>query len=136
MPAIAAIAEAKAYFAQIAPRADGISTEVDSDIQFRDCGGNLESIRCPICDADLPTDWWHDQLDEAWKPGFDLQPITTSCGHVVDSLNALTYYFDQGFSRFIVNAMNPKIGMPLSEGQTAQFEVILGCPVKVIYRHL
>lgn len=70
-----------------------------------------------------------------WDNGFDLDPLDLPCGHSAASLNALKYDFDQGFSRFILDAMNPNIGT-LSADQIAQFEEILGCPIRIIYQHI
>ena len=123
--------------AQLAPEADNISSEITDTIQFRDCGCNLQSIRCAACDAEIAQEWWSEQMGHAFQKdiGFVLKPVCLPCGHVADSLNELRYDFDQGFSRFIIFGMNLNIGL-LNPIQVSRFEEILDCPVKIIYRHL
>lgn len=137
VPSEAAIAQAEEYMAELAPGADNIATEIGDMIQFRDCGSNFESVRCPLCDIDLTeSDWWTDQMDDAYQEnsGFRLKPTSLPCGHEVTSLNDLKYEFEQGFSRFILDMMNPNIG-PLDAEQIARLEAIFGCRIKVIYKH-
>jgi len=137
VPSAEAVAVAEAYFAEIAPEAEDVVSEVAGAVRFRDCGGNFESIRCPVCDADVSIDWWSDQLDDedSWVGDFGNKPLRLPCGHTAKSLNDLRYRFEQGFSRIILNAMNPYIG-ELKPEQVRRFEEILGCPVKVINRHI
>jgi len=73
--------------------------------------------------------------EDHWDGGFDLQPISLPCGHLVRSLNDLKYHFDQGFSRFLLDAMNPNIGI-LTPPQILHIEKVLGCPIRVVYQHL
>jgi hypothetical protein len=51
------------------------------------------------------------------------------------TLHNLAYDWPQGFALCDLRATNPNIGK-LSDEQIAQFEAILGCPVRVIYAHL
>lgn len=137
VPSEQAIAAAADFMAEIAPDSEEISSELADAVRFRDCGGNFESIRCPVCNADVPIEWWAEQMgdEDCWYDGIDLKPLRLPCGDMVKSLNELRYYYDQGFSRFILDAMNPYIG-ELEPEQTTRFEEILGCPVKVIYQHI
>ena len=50
-------------------------------------------------------------------------------------MNDLRYDFDQGFSRWGVDVMNPNIET-LDDATVARFESILGCKVKVVYQHI
>ena len=135
VPSAEAIAKAEAFMAEIAPDADEIRSEISEGIQFRDCGGNFESVHCPVCDTEIAGDWWAEQTSNQWHEGFHLKPLQLPCGHQAESLNHLRYVWDQGFSRFILDTMNPKLRL-LEPGQVSNFEAILGCPVKVIYRHV
>lgn len=135
IPAPGDIAEAEEFFKTLAPDADEILSEIDDTVQFRDCGGNLEFIRCPICATELSTEWWQNAMDAASDADFAPAPLDLLCGHAVASLNDLHYYFDQGFSRFELSAMNPNLGL-LSPEHLARFEQILRCPLKVIYQHI
>lgn len=122
---------------EIAYEADEITAETSEWIRFRDCGVNLETIRCPICKVQLSIDWWKTQMpdEECWDDAFELKPITLPCGDVADSLNDLDYDFDQGFSRFILDVMNPRIGQ-LDDSDISRLEEILGCRIKIIYQHV
>jgi len=123
---------------ELAPTADEVLAKVSDVILFHDCGGNFESVRCPTCDSDIAeSGWWSDQMNDAYQEGsgFALKPMSLPCGHQVASLNDLKYEFEQGFSRFILDTMNPKIGR-LETEQIARLEGILGCPIKVIYKHI
>jgi hypothetical protein len=137
VPSESAIVAAERFLSEIAPDAEKVSSEIADTIQFRDCGANLESIRCQTCASELPMEWWASQLgDEDFRQdGFKLRPVDLPCGHVAPSLNDLTYLFDQGFSRFMLDAMNPSVGA-LTPAQIRQCEVVLGCPIKVIYQHI
>lgn len=121
----------------IALDAEEISAEIAPDIRFRDCGANLETIRCPICGMEISHEWWREQMGDeySWDEDFVLKPIIPPCGHSLPSLNALDYHFDQGFSRFMIEAMNPTIAR-LTPEQVIQLEAILGCSLKVIYQHI
>lgn len=136
VPPADAIARARDFIAEITPAADDISSEISTGVQFRDCGANLERIQCPVCKADISRDWWSEQMEEDSEgDGFDLQPFALPCGHTAGSLNGLDYYFDQGFSRFALNARNPNIDK-FDPSHIARLEQLLGCPVKIIYRHV
>ncbi|WP_265596270.1 hypothetical protein [Verrucomicrobium sp. BvORR106] len=127
---------AAAYLASIAPESDGIDVRVDNKIQFHDCGSNLESICCPRCNAAIDFDWWSDRMSDDFEgDGYQLGLDQTPCCHSRASLAELIYDFDQGFSRFIVEAMNPKIGK-LSTGQLEKLRLLLGTEIRVIYRHI
>lgn len=141
VPTADAIAHAEALMQQFAPAAEEVTSEVSEKPVFRDCGANLERVFCPLCQTDLPSDWWTAQMGDGYvDDGFDLHPVQLPCGHTVASLNELGYDWDQGFSRYLLDAMNPGVGehgiAALSEEQRQQFEDALGCKVKVIYQHL
>ncbi len=66
---------------------------------------------------------------------FNLKEVELPCcGHRC-TLNDLRYDFDQGFSRWGVDVMNPNIET-LDDATVARFESILGCKVKVVYQHI
>src|ERR1051325_2616020 len=137
VPSAEAISEAERYLAEIAPDAEEVSSELADTVKFRDCGSILMRICCRTCTAELSTEWWQEQMgdEDYWQDGFTLHPIPLPCGHVARSLNDLHYDFDQGFSRFILEAMNPNAGA-LLPSEILHFEAILGCPIKVIYQRL
>ena len=137
VPTEAAIAQAEAFMAEIAPEAEEITSELSSGIRFRDCGANFESVSCLVCNVGLPLDWWAGQMgdEDSWDDDFELEAVQLPCGHLIRSLNDLRYHYEQGFSQFILEAMNPNISR-LEDGQVKHFEEILGCQVKIIYQHI
>jgi hypothetical protein len=135
VPSDESIARTKKFMAEVAPEAEGIRSEITDAVRFRDCGVNLTTIRCPFCDAELSSEWWSERMGEDWDADFELRQVELPCGHEAGSLNDLRYDFDQGFSRFILDAMNPNIGV-LTPSEISHFEEWLGCPVKVIYQHI
>jgi hypothetical protein len=127
---------ARDRLAEIAPESDEIEIKVSDKIEFFDCGVNLEHIRCPSCDAQISNEWWQDRMDDdCLDDGFKLSQYSTQCCGSRHSLDELLYEWPQGFARFVIDAMNPRIGM-LSTQQAAELEEILGTPLRVIYKHI
>lgn len=122
-------------FTQFAPEADKIEETISDTVRFFDCGSNFERILCPSCRAEIPIDWWQDQMSGDGDSGFDLQFLPLPCCGGKKTLNDLEYEWPQGFGRFSIEAMNPNIGK-LEDTDKAKFEAILECPLKVIYRHV
>ena len=137
-------ADAALSFLQLlAPCSDEVKYSTDDQIRFRDCGVNLELIACPFCGAHLDHEWWLERMAEDSEGdvedfhdrGFPLRPITVPCCARAASLNQLVYSFDQGFSRFILEAMNPNIDR-LDEEDVRRLSDLLGTPLRVIYQHI
>ena len=126
---------ARDRFAEIAPDADEIEIKVSDKIQFFDCGANLERIGCPSCGAEIPVSWWQDRMDEDYVDGFKLASYPTPCCGTKSTLHDLVYEWRQGFARFALDAMNPKIG-ELKEEYKREFEEILGTKLRIIYQHI
>jgi hypothetical protein len=127
---------ASVYFRQIAPECEEVMFSTGDCIEFRDCGENLESIRCPFCHSALEQDWWSDRMSDAFDgQRFELGPIQLPCCGKSASLNDLSYHFDQGFSKFSLEAMNPNIGQ-LGPNQILALGKLLGTECRVIYQHI
>ena len=127
---------ARDRFAEIAPDADEIEIKVSDQIEFFDCGTNLERICCSSCNAEISAAWWQDRMDEdCVDGGFRLARYVTPCCGTKQSLDQLLYEWPQGFARFAIDAMNPNVGK-LNDQQEAEFEEILGTPLRVIYQHI
>ena len=127
---------ARARLAEIAPDADEIEIKVSDQIEFVDCGANFERIRCPSCNTEISVEWWQERMDaDCVDGGFTLRQYAMSCCGVGHSLDQLLYEWPQGFARFVIGAMNPKIDK-LSDEQKAEFEEVLGTPLRVIYQHI
>ena len=66
---------------------------------------------------------------------FVLKPHKMPCCSAAPKLSELRYDWPVGFARCEISAMNPRMGELLDE-QIRWFERVLGCPIRVIYRHL
>jgi hypothetical protein len=123
---------------KLAPDAEEVEVILGDSIRLFDCGANLESIKCPHCGEELGSDWWQERMDGAYdeaSDSFELQPLDLPCCGRRSTLNELVYDFDQGFSRWGVDLMNPQLG-ELDEEAVSRLESIAGCKLKVIYQHL
>jgi hypothetical protein len=128
-------ARARDRFAEIAPDAQEIEIKVSDRVEFFDCGGNFERVLCPACRAEITDPWWRDRMDEDYREGFRLESYPTPCCGFRCTLHDLTYEWQQGFGRFALDAMNPRIGR-LDERLIEELEAILGTKLRVIYRHI
>lgn len=136
VPTSAQIEAATAYLSSIAPDSETVTFDIDERVQFRDCGENLESISCPFCRASLDRDWWSDRMSEDHDGiGFKLLPMALPCCSNKASLNELVYVFDQGFSRFILEAMNPNVGT-LGQDKIGELSKLLSQELRIIYQHI
>jgi hypothetical protein len=122
-------------FAEIAPEADEVEIKISENVEFFDCGANLERISCPSCGAEIPVEWWQDRMDEDHDDGFKLAAYNSPCCGRESTPNELVYDWPQAFGRFAVDAMNPNIGK-LADEYKQEFEKILGTKVRVIYQHI
>ena len=125
---------AKARFAEIAPKGE-IDVEVRDTVTFFDCGGNFERILCSSCEAEIPVEWWQARMDEDYGEGFQLANCVLPCCSAQCTLNDLVYEWPQAFGKFVLEAMNPNIGM-LKDEHKRELEGILGTKLRVIYQHI
>lgn len=91
---------------KLLPNAD-VDCEKYNNVQFIDCGSNLESIHCPICGSNIDFDVWGEYMEAASENDFiKLDTVMECCGRNV-SLNELDYYFECGFAKFEIDIINP-----------------------------
>lgn len=130
-------ARARERFYEIAPKADEINITVTETLEFFDCGANFERMLCPDCREEIPFAWWHEKLDLDGDhcSAFILTNHSTPCCSASHTLHELVYDWPQGFGRFGFKVMNPNIGK-LDDKVKREFEDILGCELRVIYKHL
>jgi len=127
---------AEARCRELAPHADEIVSHSSSSPRFYDCGTNLETISCPHCNAVLSLDWWRDAMDRDHAGDeFLMNAHDLPCCGKTATLNQLRYDWPQGIARYALELMNPVLGR-LSPEVITEFEVILGCRLRVIYQHL
>ena len=74
-------------------------------------------------------------MDEDYEDGFKLATFATQCCGAMVTLQELKYEWPQGFGRFAISVMNPKIGK-LKDEYKREIEDILGTKLRVIYQHI
>ena len=135
LPSPDARRKAQELFTFFVPDADAVRAIVTEDVQFIDCGSNLERVLCPICQADLlPDDEWGTLMDAAYQTHFTSLSLPMPCCGAVLSLNELGYDWPAGFGRFVLEARNPCIAA-FDPAMLSRIESILGCRLRVIWAH-
>ncbi|MEU7281586.1 hypothetical protein AB0A69_22845 [Streptomyces sp. NPDC045431] len=105
------------------------------EITAVDCGGNLERIGCPLCQASIDTEWWADLLEAHCDDGFTTLAIEAPCCGGSTTLDALDYDWPCGFARFEVAIWNPDYPA-FGEEELTALANRLGHPVKQIRAHI
>lgn len=138
IPAPEQITALKTLLWQWMPDAEEIIEDVSDSIQFRDCGENFEYVACPACEQHLTIEQWHLLMDQDYdlQHGFQLKPCSMPCCSATTTVNRLVYAFQQGFSRFMLTAVNARQNGFITEQQKSDLQQILGCEPVIIYRHI
>lgn len=115
-------------------KADSINFCMQESPVFVDCGANLESISCPICNKLLDFDWWQGSMDKAFRGEFmDLYIKLPCCGQD-STLNDLLYHFPCGFSSFEFDIINPST--EINDGVISVLQNLIETTVSVIHAHI
>ena len=107
---------------------DVVIVETD-EIRFIDCGGNLEKIVCNHCNSDISS-YWGDLMSQSAETGFEDRNYKTQCCNKMNFLENIDYYFDVGFSRFVIELFNPSKQIDLKV--IREIEDIIGLELKCI----
>lgn len=102
-------------------------------LTFIDCGGNLESIACPVCRARLDTAWWSNAMSDAEdEQGLfgDLSVVLPCCG-ASSSLDQLAYNLECGFAQTEFDVTDARDD--ISDDVLSEVGRLLGHPVRVIH---
>lgn len=86
---------------------EGLKVWITEDLQFIDCGENLEYIRCRYCHEDALR-WWGEAMNGSAESGFENRHIVTPCCGRHTTLEQLEYCLDTGFARFCIELKNPE----------------------------
>jgi hypothetical protein len=121
---------------ELAPRADEITSGVDDEVLFRDCGGNFESVACPKCRREIDLEIWQSWMsdDSTDGGGFRLASFATPCCALGVTLNDLVYTLPQAFSRYYLSARN--VERRFSAASITKLERVLGCRLRVVRQHI
>jgi hypothetical protein len=106
---------------------------LSNDIEFVDCGGNLESISCPFCGHQLESEWWREAMDHSYESRFKNRTLLLPCCNQESTLDKLTYHWPMGFARFVIRLRNPVEAW--TQENIAQLETLLKTPLKEIWAH-
>ena len=121
-------------FQQILGEEGGARVSVSEQPFFVDCGENFERIACPGCSAELTVDWWHECMDSDFDgQGMRLNRYATPCCNQQVTLHELDYQWPMGIARFTLEGDN-LVGR-LGDEAKQELEAMLGCRLRVIYRH-
>lgn len=107
-----------------------ISSKCYEEIIFVDQGENFERIVCPLCKTELDINWWQEAMSEASENKFMNLEISLPCCKQRSSLNELEYLWPAGFSRFVIEARNPKSELNATDFES--LEKILNCKLRKI----
>lgn len=106
-----------------------------AEIEFVDCGSNLETITCPRCRTAIDTGWWSEQLSERYDHGFADLTTTMRCCRQELGFDELDYDWPCGFARFAIELWNPDRERFSSE-ELAELADALGHEVHLIVAHI
>jgi hypothetical protein len=109
-----------------------VSSLVEEQVVFVDCGQNLERISCPRCNTSLENEWWGDAMDAVHLAGFGQFAVTMPCCGESCSLNDLRYEWPMGFARYVLQAEDPGLNGLAAEHIEA-LEGALGCKIRIVW---
>jgi hypothetical protein len=110
--------------------------KIFDQVQFVDCGENLEQITCPFCRADL-SDWWSEAMNTAYSPesGFSNLSVSLPCCGRKSSLNELDYNWPIGFGRTSLTFDDNELPFQQEELLT-RLQHLSGITWRVVRRHI
>ena len=119
---------------RLVPDADEVTTSTTGEVEFIDQGGNFERVSCPLCGSEVAIEWWQERMEEAYAEKFSDLVVSMPCCGARSSLNDLDYQGPAGFSRFVLQALNPNV-TDLQAEQVSQLSDILQTPLRRIWAH-
>ena len=114
--------------------ADKVQDEVHDKEVFVHCGGNLESVRCPICDRPLDIEWVMGQVEERFSSRPKTRDVEVPCCGAVVDLNNLKFSWPCGFARYEISVLNPN--RTEEDHEVKVLEAALGTTLSVIWSRI
>ena len=130
VPTEAARARVVAFVKEAVPHAT-VEAEVTEEPLFINAGQLFEGIRCPACDDELSTDWWHDAMDVAWPDRLLTAEFQPPCCGAPVKLNDLAFDPPQGYAKFSVGVFGET--WSVAEDLRRGVELILQAPVRIVW---
>lgn len=115
-------------------KADMVRFSSQEKPAFVDCGSNLESISCPLCNETLDFGWWSDAMDKAFQNDFMDLSVKLPCCDKDSTLNNLIYYFPCGFSTAEFDIINPTT--EVDDKVIEKLQSMLEITVRIIHAHI
>ena len=134
IPSKAAADAAVELLKSFVPDSQDVHAEYGEKIEFHSGVENWSGVKCPNCGTDIEARW-KEAMKKASQTDFAKLNITTPCCGHSTTLNDLNYVWPAGFSRFVLEAMNPNIKDTTEEQERALSEA-LGLPLRKIWMHL
>ena len=144
LPSFELAERARLFIEDCFPDGEQAEIELSETVKFIDSGGNLERIKCPICNEtteinpfqenDAGTSWWY-ALDEilSASPDLDSLKVKMPCCGKSDLLQSVDFMGFAGFSKFELCIWNPYADSNTLKEQVSQVEALLNCKLKLIW---
>ena len=113
-------------------QADDVSARYTEEVAFVDAGENFEAVFCPLCNKELDQDWWGEAMEHASLTEFTDLTVRAPCCQGSTNLNDLRYEMPQGFSRFVLEVLNPNVAA-VPDAVVAELQKLLGCEIQVVW---
>ena len=133
IPNVAKRRVAEQYLKKQFPQIESIEFIESKETLFVDSGSNWETIRCPVCEAELCDNWWKKSMDSAYENRFSDLNVSTPCCGSRTTLNDLNYNWPAGFARFIVEIRNPP--RDITGEEITELDGILDCRLRKVWAH-
>ncbi len=119
-------------------RGDVTAREVDykryKNVEFIDCGANLESISCPNCGEEINFSWWGEAMNKSYETLFKEMGVMTPCCNKKTTLGGLKYNAPCSFAKTEIRVFDPQDLIP--EETIHAIERICKTPFQVIYQRV
>ena len=104
------------------------------NVEFIDCGANLESIFCPNCGAIIDFSWWGEAMNKAYESHFKEMGVITPCCNKKTTLGGLKYNAPCAFAKTEIRIFDARDLIP--KETIRAIEKICKTPLKVIFQRV
>lgn len=115
-------------------RAHDVDYKRYKNVEFIDCGANLESISCPNCGAIIDFSWWGEAMNKAYETHFKEMGVMTPCCNKKTTLGGLNYSAPCAFAKTEIRILDAR--ELISKETIRAIEKICKTPLQVIYQRV
>lgn len=112
-----------------------ISSVLTKNVEFIDSGENFESVSCNLCGLNIDIENWQEAMDKAYQTSFVDRAFVTPCCQRQTSLNDLEYEMPSGFSKYVIELIDPTIEDNQKTELIKNLKIILGQDMELIWAH-